>query len=376
MNHLDWNAIKDRIDIVAVTEALLNPPAKREGRRLLWLCPFHDDHHPSFEVDRERRTWRCWACAVGGDAVDLVMKLYRLAFPEASRIAAELSGVVILPGSSPGPASRPPNFKQPTTVAPSGLPLDEASTLVADGVAALWEPGDGDALAYLHGRGLRDETIRVARIGWTPGVMIPKRSGDGRYPFSGVVIPWRDGARLTRIKIRRTGDGKPKYAEAYSNRPLIYPDPEVIQSGRPLIFTEGEFDAMLLAQELPEASVITLGSSSARTDPSVLSGMLSASTWFVAFDADKAGDSAASKFPVWSVRIRPPEPFNDWTEAAQAGVDLRCWWLPRLGGTEALWNHLAGQRWGPNASNAEFPRTKRLEDMARKLRDETGRFPS
>jgi hypothetical protein len=35
------------------------------------------------------------------------------------------------------------------------------------------------------------------------------------------------------------------------------------------------------------------------------------------------------------------------TDAAQAGVNLSRWWLPLQGGTEVLWNELAGWRRGP-----------------------------
>jgi hypothetical protein len=31
-----------------------------------YLCPFHDDHHPSLHVDAEGCRWYCFACAVGG----------------------------------------------------------------------------------------------------------------------------------------------------------------------------------------------------------------------------------------------------------------------------------------------------------------------
>ncbi len=54
---------------------------------------------------------------------------------------------------------------------------------------------------------------------------------------------------------------------------------------------------------------------------------------------------------------RPSDPrsaargVKDWTEAAQAGINLRRWWTDRLGGTEApelfTWHELAAQRWGP-----------------------------
>ena len=167
--------------------------------------------------------------------------------------------------------------------------------------------------------------------------MIPTRAGDRCFRFSGIVIPWRAGrprgaggtppgsarplgsARLTRIKIRRIDDGKPKYAEAYSDRPLIYPDPAVIRPGWPLIICEGEFDCMLLAQQLPEASVITLGSASVRTDLAVLSRMLSSPRWFIALDADPAGDSAATKFPASAIRVRPPDPDKDWGRSPRGG---------------------------------------------------------
>ena len=77
---IDWPAIRDRIDLAAVGTGLLGPPAQRQGRRLLWHCPFHDDRHPSFQVDPARGTWKCWPCNLGGDAPALVLRLEGLAF--------------------------------------------------------------------------------------------------------------------------------------------------------------------------------------------------------------------------------------------------------------------------------------------------------
>jgi len=175
--------------------------------------------------------------------------------------------------------------------------------------------------------------------------MVPKKEGDRCFPFSGITIPWKDGARLTRIKIRRIDDDKPKYAEAYSDRPLIFPDPAVIRPGWPLIVCEGEFDAILLGQQLPEVSVITLGSASARTDPAVLSRMLSSPRWFIALDADKAGDSAASKFPARAIRVRPPD--KDWGEVHAGGANrIRYLWgryLP-MSKSWGSWNPSDGDR--------------------------------
>src|SRR4051812_25350515 len=103
----DWDGIKGRVDLARVVTALLGPPANRQGRRLLWLCPFHHDRHPSFEVDPRRGTWKCWPCNVGGDAPALVMRLSRVGFPEAVRVVAEHSGIVVISGRSAGRITTP-----------------------------------------------------------------------------------------------------------------------------------------------------------------------------------------------------------------------------------------------------------------------------
>ena len=70
-----------------------------------------------------------------------------------------------------------------------------------------------------------------------------------------------------------------------------------------------------------------MGSASARTDPVVLSRMLSFPRLFVALDADQAGDSAASKFPSRAIRVRPPDPDKDWGEVHAGGTNrIRCHW--------------------------------------------------
>lgn len=287
---------------------------------------------------------------MGGDAAELVKRVNGCDFPTAVRFLADLSGVIppsrgTAVRSSPAPVAAKPPAKPPEQ--PSGLPLDEASPLVSEASERLWSSEGRDALAYLHDRGLTDETIRARGLGWVPEVMIPTKDEDRRYRYWGITIPWKDGSRLTRIKIRRFPhpEWKSKYAEAYSDRPLIYPFPAVIRVGEPLIIAEGEFDTMLLGQQLPEASVITLGSAGARTDPAVLSRMLASPRWFIALDADSAGDSAASKFPARAIRVRPPE--KDWGEVHAGGANrIRYLWGRYLSMSRS-WEELESLRWGP-----------------------------
>jgi hypothetical protein len=203
-------------------------------------------------------------------------------------------------------------------------------------------------LSYLHNRGLADETIREARLGLTPPLELPGR------PL-GIVIPWSEGDRPTLVKVRQPDDCRPKYYEAFRDRdrpPTLYPDRRLIRPGRPLVIVEGEFDALLLGQDLAGlAPVVTLGSASARPCPSLLGSMLAAYPWYVATDNDPAGDRAADGWPPVTRRVRPPGAFKDWTEARQGGVNLARWWSDRLGGDEApslfSWEELAALHWGP-----------------------------
>ena len=125
-------------------------------------------------------------------------------YVEAPQTWARGPASVVSKPAHPVPGARPPDD-------PSGLSWNEASTLVDEGTACLWGPGGGTALDYLRGRGLTEATVRAAGLRFTPAVMIPTRAGDRCFRFSGIIIPWRAGP-LTRIKIRRIDDGKPKYA--------------------------------------------------------------------------------------------------------------------------------------------------------------------
>ncbi len=95
---------------------------------------------------------------------------------------------------------------------------------------------------------------------------------------------------------------------------------------------------------------MTLGSASNRPEADILGEMLVAAPWYIATDADDAGDNAASGWPARAVRVRPPGPCKDWTDAHQYGVDLARWWTDRLNGIEApelfSWNELSTWRWG------------------------------
>ena len=57
------------------------------------LCPFHDDHHPSlsFYQSRTHGTYhfKCHACGAKGNAIDLVMHILNVRFPEACQFIGQ-----------------------------------------------------------------------------------------------------------------------------------------------------------------------------------------------------------------------------------------------------------------------------------------------
>jgi DNA primase len=347
----NWQAIRESIDLPAVATGLLGPATGRrgeKGRRLWWNCPFHEDPNPSFCVDPGKPWWKCYGCDANGDAVALVMKLRNLSFPEAK---AYLTGGRVPSGNmARRPAPPKPTAKRESSPppGPEGMPTDEVLALVAESAERLWTPEGSAALASLHRRGLKDETIRAVRLGFTPPLAL------AGHP-SGVVIPWFAGDVVTLVKLRQRGGRKPKYREVYRDRAHhsgIYPGLDAIGPGRPLAICEGELDALLLGQELAGlAGVVTLGGASNRPDSRLLGQMLAAAPWFVATDNDPAGDKAAAGWPPVARRVSPPGDFKDWTEVYLGGVDLRRWWSTILAGSDHpslfTWDELAPRRWGP-----------------------------
>jgi CHC2 zinc finger/Toprim-like len=351
-DRLDWSEIKDRVDLGVVATSLLGPaPGRRgqKGRRLWWHCPFHEDQNPSFSVDIQKGWWKCYGCDAHGDAPDLVMRLQSFTFPEAVRYLAGDQPPNRGPTRGPAPAPA----RQPAPEQPSGVPLAVALALVVDAERRLWTSEGEAALEQLRARGLEDEVIKAARLGFTPGIAIPKKDGSGTWNAKGITIPWFDRDRLALVKIRQPSGREPKYGEAFRDRPGLYPAPASVRPGKPLVICEGEFDALLLAQELADfgAGVVTLGAASNHPAGAVLDLMLSSPVWWLALDADDAGDKSAAKWPARARRVKPPR--KDWGEVHKAGFNLlRYIWGGILRQPSIPWEVLEAQRW-PVSDNQE-----------------------
>ena len=63
----DFETVKERIDIVQLIGERV--PLRKAGRAYKGLCPFHNEKTPSFTVDPDRRTYKCFGCLPPGSLI-------------------------------------------------------------------------------------------------------------------------------------------------------------------------------------------------------------------------------------------------------------------------------------------------------------------
>jgi DNA primase len=148
-------AIKQAVDIVALAGEYL-PSLVRSGSKFKALCPFHDDHNPSLELNPERQSFKCWSCGAGGDVFDFVKEHERVDFPEALRMLAERAGIA-LEGPSAGPAPKGPSKSELLAV------NAWAEQAFAEALARAPE-----VMEYVTGRGISRASVERFRLGYAP----------------------------------------------------------------------------------------------------------------------------------------------------------------------------------------------------------------
>jgi DNA primase catalytic core len=65
-------AIKSHADILTVIESYNVAQFTSDGMRGKCICPFHDDHNPSMQIDKAKGIYKCFSCGAGGDVFNFV----------------------------------------------------------------------------------------------------------------------------------------------------------------------------------------------------------------------------------------------------------------------------------------------------------------
>ena len=151
--------IKTRLDIVDLVSETVN--LRHSGKNYTGFCPFHTNTKtPAFVVFPDTQTWRCFGqCNEGGDLFNFVMKREGWDFPEALRNLAERAGVT-LQEFTPEEQEKVEENEHLREILSMAVTFFQHQLRNTD--------AGKEALDYLYGRQLNDETIDTFALGYAP----------------------------------------------------------------------------------------------------------------------------------------------------------------------------------------------------------------
>ena len=303
--------LRDRADIVQVVSRYVQLTPK--GGRYWGLCPFHGEKTPSFTVNPQRQMYYCFGCHAGGSAITFVMEIEHLEFMDAVKLLAEQVHMD-MPQLAPSREDAESKSRKER--------LYEANRQCARFFhSQLWRSESGEILAYLHGRGLSDSTIRIFGLGATPingdgATKAMREAGftDDELISAGIsvrregrvydmfrqraIFPIIDAqGRVLGFGGRALGDVKPKYLNTgdtpiFNKRQGVFAA-NLLKKQRGLkrvILTEGYMDVIALVQAGVSGVCATLGTALTLEQARLLKRY--APEIWVSYDGDAAGQHA------------------------------------------------------------------------------------
>jgi DNA primase len=145
-------AANDIVDVVGAYIAL-----RPAGPTFKGLCPFHDDRHPSLDVDPRRQRYRCWACGKFGDVLSFVQEHEKISFPEALELLARRAGITL---EKTGDSQQ--NQGRALMLEVMRWAADQFQRCLLD------DPVAETARIYLGQRQLSGDTVRRFQLGFAP----------------------------------------------------------------------------------------------------------------------------------------------------------------------------------------------------------------
>ena len=316
----DWDEVIERIraaaDIVHVVGAHVQ--LRRAGAHFTGLCPFHNEKTPSFSVNQQRQSYKCFGCGESGDVFSFLMKYQNLSFPEAVK---ELAGrhQISLPEAKPNKAEEEQQQQRGLLHA-----INQAAAQLYHELL-LTAPQAEAARQYLTQRGVPQEFIVSYQLGYAPdawdflssrlsktfpaeaivqaGLIVAKKNGGWYDRFRDrIMFPILDaGGKTAAFGGRILGDGQPKYMNSPESPVFnkgrilfgLHQHREAIRQSRRAVLVEGNFDLLLLDIHGISNTVAPLGTALTKEHLRSLRGYCSEAV--LLFDGDAAGKKAARR---------------------------------------------------------------------------------
>ncbi len=331
--------MSDLLDVIG-RNTRLRRVAATHGGEYAGPCPFCGGRD-RFRVwpDSERPGYWCRRCGRHGNAIQYLREHDGLSFHEA---CASLYGE--------GEYQRHyrrfrPSYPRPLPSVhgeePNPFWQDAARIFCAYAMRLLWSSHGAPALAYLRRRGLHDDTIRKAALGYNPNAYYdaPELWGFPRWDRSvwipaGVVIPWVVDNSIWCVRFRSCSDDASfRYIQVRGGGNALY-RADSVRANAPAVLVEGEFDALTIEQEAGElVAAVANGSTNGGRRTRWIETLATASQVLLSHDADQAGDRAAAW---WFKRLPNARRWRPWWKDAntmlQEGGDVRSWIVAGLAG--------------------------------------------
>ena len=289
---------------------------KRSGANLFGLCPFHGEKTASFSVAPDKGIYYCFGCHKGGSAINFMMEIEGLSYPDAVRALAKRAGMEV-----PEDEQYQSRYRQQERL--WALHKEAARFFHSK----LYAPEGAAALKYAFDRGMPKSTLTTFGIGyapdsWTSLVDTLRKKGytDQELRDSGLVTVskkngnlfdrFRDRLMFPIIDVRGNVIGfggrimkKDDNAAKYLNSPetLIFNKRKNLfglnlakkTKLNYLILVEGYMDAIALHQHGFDCAVASLGTSLTEEHAVLLSRYTEQVV--LIYDGDEAGQRAAQR---------------------------------------------------------------------------------
>ena len=130
---------------------------KRSGSNLFGLCPFHGEKTASFSVSPDKGIYYCFGCHKGGGAVNFMMEVEGLSYPDAVRALAKRAGMQV-----PEDEQYQSRYRQQERL--WALHKEAARFFHSQ----LYAPIGKSALDYAFGRGMSKGILTTFGVGYAP----------------------------------------------------------------------------------------------------------------------------------------------------------------------------------------------------------------